>query len=145
MKEEEYRADLQMMNHFDVGMEIKVLDLMLENAQLKNQVANTTAALEELKERRTSATSNDFSSFERDAFMQQLESKSRSVKSRGTRVDSPVLRRRFCMTFLSRFRTKQLTFFKLSAYKRRSFCTHIQYFSDDLSDLSSITLVSEVQ
>ena len=139
MKEEEHRADLQMMNHFDVGMEIKVLDLMLENAQLKNQVANTTAALEELKERRTPSTSNDFASFEQDVFMQNQENECRSVESRVSHVDSPVPGRCFRKAFLSRFKPKQ-KLFKLSGYKRRSFCKHIhiQYSSDDLSDLSSM-------
>ena len=39
MKEEEYQSDLQMKDHFDAGLEIKVLDLLLENALLKNQIA----------------------------------------------------------------------------------------------------------
>jgi len=40
MKEEEYQSDLQMKDHFDAGLEIKVLDLLLENALLKNQIAS---------------------------------------------------------------------------------------------------------
>jgi hypothetical protein len=140
MKEEEHRADLKMMDHFDAGMEIKVLDLMLENAHLKNQVANITAALMELKEGRTPATSNDFTSFEQDAFMQNQGNETGLIESRGSHVDSPVIGLRFRMAFLTRFKPKQLTLFKLSGYKRRGFCKHIhvQYSPDDLSDLSSM-------
>jgi hypothetical protein len=146
MKEEEYHANLQMKDHFDVGMEIVVLDLILENAQLKNRV-------EALKAERTPATSNDFSSFERDALVQNLENESRSVKSRSSYSENPVPRCRSSMVFLSKFLTTQMPCIKLTGIrtrddKRRTFlspmivpkriCTHFPNLSDDLSDLEEI-------
>ena len=44
MREEEYQSDLQMKDHFDVGLEIKVLDLLLENALLKDQIALSSSS-----------------------------------------------------------------------------------------------------
>ena len=42
MREEEYQSDLQMKDSFDVGLEIKVLDLLLENSLLKDQIASSS-------------------------------------------------------------------------------------------------------
>lgn len=42
MTKEEYQSDLQMKDHFDAGLEIKVLDLLLENALLKSQITSSS-------------------------------------------------------------------------------------------------------
>ena len=66
-KEEE----LQMKDRVDVDLECKVLDLMIENAELKNRVTDLeegaavqdTPSFQQWKDQRTPATSDDFSSF----------------------------------------------------------------------------------
>ena len=124
MKEEEYQADLQMKDHFDAGLEIKVLDLllenaqlkdqvagknavMIENAQLKNQAADTNAAVHDYlfksEHSRTPATSDDLSSCRRDALMQNLENESILITSVSGHAVESVSRRRLGMPSLSKF------------------------------------------
>ena len=68
------QAKFKMTNRADVDLESKVLDLMIENAELKNRVTDlqegATPTSQHWKDHRTPATSDDFSSFQREATVQ---------------------------------------------------------------------------
>lgn len=134
------KAELKMTHRVEVDLESKVLDLMIENAELKNQATDQNEevvfqdppSIYRPKEQRTPATTDDFSSFQREAILRVVhfndkennDNVAETVESL-FKSDKPRLIRRSSGPTLSKLVTSKLPNLK-SGLGGRSLFTNIE-------------------
>ena len=103
------KAEFQITQRVDVELETKVLDLMIENAELKNRVVDIqdTPTSQQWRKnlQRTPATTDDFSSFQRELTTHDDKENGENMaeETRPTKLNKPFLARLSSGPSLSKF------------------------------------------